>query len=282
MADDPVDELYGLPPADFVAQRDALARRLRQDGDRERAVAVKALGRPTRAAWAVNRLVRDRPEEIGALLEAGEALAAAQEQLLDGADAGVLRAAAEASRRLVDALAQEAEADGATRDRVRATLHAATVDPAVRAEVAAGRLTKERSASGFGPEAPGDRRRSGARGAGRRAATGRKGAAGGGRGAAAARNGKDKDNGAAASAKAATREPPAPRPDPRVARRRRDALRRAKEAEATAQGAVAGAQRALEQVEATVQERRRDLERAEAALSAARARRERAEQAADG
>src|SRR3954471_5983535 len=138
--DDPVDDLYGAPLEEFVGRRDALAKELRDGGDREGATAVKKLPKPTRAAWAVNRLVRDRPKEIGALVEAGEALAGAQQQLLDGADATVLRGAAEAARRLVDALAAEAPVDGAARDRVRATLHAATVDAEVRAEVAAGRV----------------------------------------------------------------------------------------------------------------------------------------------
>ena len=52
MATDPIDELYGLPLEDFVAQRDALAKRLRADGDRDAAAAVKKLPKPTRAAWA--------------------------------------------------------------------------------------------------------------------------------------------------------------------------------------------------------------------------------------
>ena len=103
MADDPAAHLYGLDLEEFVGARDALAKELRAGGDREGAAAVKKLAKPTRAAWAVNRLVRDRPDEIAALVEAGEALAGAQEQLLDGADADVLRSAAVAARALVDA-----------------------------------------------------------------------------------------------------------------------------------------------------------------------------------
>src|SRR4051794_22911357 len=150
MADDPIDALYAADLEDFVGARDALAKRLRADGDREGAAAVKKLVKPTRAAWAVNRLVRDRPDEVRALVQAGDALAGAQEQLLDGADAAVLRGAAEAARALVDALAAQAPVDGPLRDKVRATLHAATVDAQVRDEVAAGRVLKERSAAGFG------------------------------------------------------------------------------------------------------------------------------------
>jgi len=253
---DPIDELYGLPLEAFVGARDALAKELRAGGDRDGAAAVKKLPKPTRAAWAVNRLVRDRPEEVAALVRAGEALAGAQDELLQGADAAVLRGAAEAARRLVDALAAEADADGATQDRVRATLHAATVDPEVRAEVAAGRVVKERSAAGFGGL---DALVAAAPGGGTR------------RRAAAPHAGKPKPK----------PRPKAPRgPDPREVRRRRDDLRRAKEAEATAEGELAGAERALAQVESTARARRRELEAAQDALSAARERRERAEQAA--
>jgi hypothetical protein len=269
MADDPIDHLYGVAPEDFVGERDALAKRLRADGDRSGAAAVKKLPKPTRAAWAVNRLVRERPEEIRALVQAGEALAGAQEQLFDGADADVLRGAAEAARRLVDALAAEAPVDGAARDKVRATLHAATVDDAVREEVGAGRVVKEREASGFGGiEALAARAPAQGRGTAKKAKA-PKGKAPKGKAASKGR------------AKAAPEvEPEPPKPDPREVRRRRDALRRAKEAEATAEGAVAGARRALEQVEATVTTRRRALQEAESGLDAARERRERAEAAA--
>jgi hypothetical protein len=265
VADDPVDALYAGDLEDFVAARDALAKELRAAGDRDGAAAVKKLAKPTRAAWAVNRLVRDRPDEMRALVQAGEALAGAQEQLLDGADAAVLRGAAEAARRLVDALAAEAPVDGATRDKVRATLHAATVDPEVRAQVAAGRVVKERSASGFGGLD--------ALIAAGRGATPAKPAAKG--------KAKEKGKGAKASRKKAAAPPAEPaRPDPREVRRRRDLLRRANEAEADAESAVDGARRALEQVQATLAARRRDLDDAEEALAFARHRRERAEAAA--
>jgi hypothetical protein len=267
-APDPIDELYGVDPDQFVGARTELAKRLRDGGDREGATAVKKLPKPTRAAWAVNRLVRDRPKEIGALVEAGEALAGAQQQLLDGADATVLRGAAEAARRLVDALADEAPVDGPARDKVRATLHAATVDPDVRDEVAAGRVVREHSASGFGGlEALGSGVRE--RATPSRAGTSEK-----------AKAGSRVQAGRGAPAPPEPQPPEPPKPDPREVRRRRDALRRAKEAEAKAENAVTGARRSLEQVEATVAARRRELEKAESSLSEARERRKRAEDAA--
>jgi hypothetical protein len=268
MADDPAAHLYGLDLEEFISARDALVKELRAGGDREGAAAVKKLAKPTRAAWAVNRLVRDRPDEIAALVAAGTALAGAQEQLLDGADADVLRSAAVAARALVDALAAEAPVDGAARDKVRATLHAATVDADVRAEVAAGRVVKERSAAGFG-------------GLEALLAAGRGREDGGVPAKPAKRRGT---KGRVAAGEPAPQDAPAPPkakdPDKRELRRRRDALRRATEAEADAESTVAGARRALEQVEATLTARRDALDEAESTLADARARRERAEDAA--
>jgi hypothetical protein len=267
MADDHAAHLYGLDLQEFVAARDALVKELRAGGDRDGAAAVKKLVKPTRAAWAVNRLVRDRPDEIAALVQAGAALAGAQEQLLDGADADVLRSAAVAARALVDALAAEAPVDGAARDKVRATLHAATVDADVRAEVAAGQVVKERSAAGFG-------------GLDALIAAGR-GREDGGTVRPAKRRGT---KGRAAEAEPDVDDAPPPAkpksPDKRELRRRRDALRRATDAEVDAESTVAGARRALEQVESTLSARRRDLEEAEATLADAQSRRERAERAA--
>ena len=108
------DTLYGLPLEEFVAARDALAKELRAAGDREEAAVVKKLAKPTRAAWAVNMLARSHADEVRALVDAGTALAGAQEELLGGAEPAVLRQAAEAARALVDALAARAPVDGAT------------------------------------------------------------------------------------------------------------------------------------------------------------------------
>jgi hypothetical protein len=259
--DDPIDHLYGVDLDDFVSTRTALAKQLRRDGDRDAAAAVQKLPKPTRAAWAVNRLVRDRPEEVRELVRAGEALAGAQERLLGGADPAILRGAADAARRLIDALADEAPVQGPARDKVRSTLHAATVDEDVRGEVAAGRVVREHTASGFG-------------GLDALLATGFEGAA----------QPTERGKGKKGKAKAKPKPEAAPepkRPDPREIRKRRDALRRAKEAEAEAEDALSGAERSLAQVEKTIAARRRDLEEAEAALAEARERRRRAERAAE-
>jgi hypothetical protein len=164
------DELFGLPPEEFVAARDELARRLRREGDAEAARRVRALRRPPLSAWAVNQLARGQDPAIDPLLAAGQRLRAAQRAALAGGDAAELRAAAKAEREAVAdlvtaALARLREAGhpttDATRDRVAATLHAAAASPEAADLVRHGRLTADLDPSGFGA-APDDGERAGA------------------------------------------------------------------------------------------------------------------------
>nr|MBA3264178.1 hypothetical protein [Thermoleophilaceae bacterium] len=153
-----IDRLYGTPLDEFVHERDELARRLIRAGDREAGGRVKALRKPTAGAWALNQAVRRRRAETGALLETGQRLREAHEELLSGGDPAVLRETMAEERSLTSALADCAEAiasetgksGAALRDRVRATLHAAAVDDEAREELAGGRFVREREAVGLG------------------------------------------------------------------------------------------------------------------------------------
>ena len=161
---DPVDEaaeeLYGLPPGEFTRARDERAKKLRKSGDREAADAVKALRKPTVAAWALDQLARQRGKELGRLLTAGEGLRAAQEELLASGDRSAFQKAAAAERELVAELtgaAREIVSEAGERvgagleEKVSATLHAAALDEDTAEELRAGRLTREREAiGGFG------------------------------------------------------------------------------------------------------------------------------------
>jgi hypothetical protein len=143
--DDRVGDLYGLPAEDFTAARDVLAKALRAEGDKAAAANVKALRRPTVAAWAVNQIARDRPELVDAVAEAGARLVAAQEQLLAGGGRDQLRAATAARRDAVNAgtAAAVARVGGAQREAIHATFDAAATDEEAAAAVRAGRLAKE-------------------------------------------------------------------------------------------------------------------------------------------
>ncbi len=95
-----VDELYGAPLDEFIARRDARAKELRKS-DRAAADAVKKLRKPSVSAAAVNRLVRSAPDDVEALLAAGEALRQAQ---LGGGDRDAVRSAAHDEREAVEKL----------------------------------------------------------------------------------------------------------------------------------------------------------------------------------
>jgi hypothetical protein len=173
------DELYGAPLAEFTKRRDGLARQLRQDGLRDEADAVKALRKPSAAAWALNQLARRRPKDVEQLLAAGERLRKTHEALLSGGDRAALQRASAEERELIDRLTRDAaavasEAGTATAatldERIRDTLHAAALDEQTAADLAAGRLVREREAIGmFGaataaPAPTGKTRRAGRRG----------------------------------------------------------------------------------------------------------------------
>jgi hypothetical protein len=154
------DELYGLPLEEFVPRRDELARELRGAGQRQDADRVKRLVKPSAPAWAVNRLARVRPDEVRALVEAGDELRRVQEWLLRGeADPTDLRAAVEAERSAVAGLVHAAAeiltasgraARGDVLERIGETLHAAAADPSVRENVERGRVERDLAAVGLG------------------------------------------------------------------------------------------------------------------------------------
>ena len=154
--DGEIDRLYGLARDAFVAERDAAARRLRAEGDREGADRLRALRKPTVAAWALNRLARDRPREVADLLLGVDELGLAQTQAVKG-DSGRFREAAETHRGALEALVDAARrilekagsASAATVERMRETLHAVSVDPQARELLRTGRLDRERQPGGL-------------------------------------------------------------------------------------------------------------------------------------
>lgn len=133
--DEIIDRLYGLPPAEFTAARNEAAAELSGD-DRAR---VKALRKPTAAAAAVNRLVRERRDDIDAFLEASAALLDAQVSGKGGLEA--------ATKEQRDALARLVKVGG---EAVRQSLLAAAVDEGAANELLAGRLERELEPRGFG------------------------------------------------------------------------------------------------------------------------------------
>jgi hypothetical protein len=155
-----VDRLYALDPGEFVAARDALARKLRQAGRPELGAEVRRLRRPTLAAWAVDQLAHRQPSSVEALLAAGDRLRRAQEEVLAGGDRAALQRASEERRQLIARLTGEAlnllrqrgrEDPETHRADVEATLSAAALDPEVADLLRRGRVARAvPSPAGFG------------------------------------------------------------------------------------------------------------------------------------
>jgi hypothetical protein len=139
-----IDRLYGLPLAEFTKERDALARRLRADGERDEATAIADLRKPVLAAWVVNRLARACRTDVESLVEAAAAIRAgkpdAGERFRTIAD-GLARAARE-----VLAGADRRPSDAVLRDVATTLRAAAAAEPDL---LLRGRLTEPVEATGF-------------------------------------------------------------------------------------------------------------------------------------
>jgi hypothetical protein len=149
-----LDDLYAGPPESVIRTRNDLAQRLKQAGQIDEAARVKQLRKPTVPLWAVNQLARRYPDEVRALLEAGDRLRVAQEAALRG-ETQALRAATENERKLLRSLTQLGEellletGHSADPKRIVSTLRTAAVDPAGRELLEQGRLSQELEATGF-------------------------------------------------------------------------------------------------------------------------------------
>ncbi len=150
-----VNELYGLLPEDFAAVRKARAGEAQAAGNRDLAVAIRQLRRPTTSAWLANLLVRERPEEITALLDLGAAMLKAQTDLAGAEIRRLSQRRQDVVAPLRDAARQLARARGrevseSTIRELEETLDAAIADSGARAALASGHLASAMRYSGLG------------------------------------------------------------------------------------------------------------------------------------
>jgi hypothetical protein len=145
------DELYALPLDRFTPERDARAKAAK--GDKDLVAALKALRKPSLAAWVVNLLVRREAGQVEQVLAIGAALREAQE----GMDGAELRALTKQRRQLTSAVTGQARALAADEgvrvtqsvsDEVEATLTAGLVDPEAARAVRSGLLVRSLKATG--------------------------------------------------------------------------------------------------------------------------------------
>ena len=153
--DEVADELYEVPPEEFVALRKTRQDEARADGDKALAKEIGALPKPSAAAWACNLLVREQRTELEDLVELGDLLREAQENLAGDQ----LRALDVQRRQLVTALTRQARklasdrghpVSTAVATQVEETLRAAMSDPDAGRALLTGRLTSPMNYSGLG------------------------------------------------------------------------------------------------------------------------------------
>lgn len=267
-----IDELFRLPLAEFTAARNALAKRAGKDG-----AAIRALGKPPLAAWAVNQLYWGDRDTYEDLVRAAGEMRRAHKSVIEGKrgdlrSAGrehelALEAAVKATHRILKDAGQPVS--DATRQAILNTLRA------LPSSEPPGRLTQALAPGGFEmlagvspmPPAPGGKKRA----APAPASRGRAGAV-----ATAARDADGAERDAAklreqkAAAQRAVREADqrARQAEFEVARTRRDATK--------AERRLEQARRALEEAQAELADAEREATRAIEAREAADARSEQA------
>ena len=153
--DEVADELYALPPDEFIPARKAREDEAKADGDKALAKEIASLPKPSTAAWVCNVLVREAQDEIAGLVELGTLVREAQESLAGDQ----LRALDVQRRQLIAALTRQARSlayqrghsvSTAVATQVEETLRAAMADPEAGEALLSGRLTSPMTYSGMG------------------------------------------------------------------------------------------------------------------------------------
>jgi hypothetical protein len=158
---DEAPALFRESPEGFIAARDALAARLRDEGRADDAAAVKRLRKPTVVAWALDQLASRDPDGVHTLLDAGAEVRAAQQSALSSKRGAAerLRAAGVARTSAVSGLTAEAAAvlaesgkdPGAHVEAIARALETCSTDPEAGSALAAGTLERPpATAAGFG------------------------------------------------------------------------------------------------------------------------------------
>jgi DNA repair exonuclease SbcCD ATPase subunit len=131
--EDEVDELADVPPEQFVAARDALAKQLKADGKAAEAAEVKKLRKPTVTRWVADQVLRHHAADVDALRRALDKVAAAQEAAITRGDRTELSEATAERRDAVTAL--ERAVDEVLADHERPAHHRDEAIGAIEADV---------------------------------------------------------------------------------------------------------------------------------------------------
>ena len=86
-----LQRLFRVPPPEFVAERNKIAKALKADGEKDLATAVSAVRRPGVSDWALDVTAAEFADDVAELVEAANEVLDAQEAAMDGRDGGDLR-----------------------------------------------------------------------------------------------------------------------------------------------------------------------------------------------
>ena len=152
--EDALDDLYGAPLEDFVAERKRLAKKL--DGDEAKTLAQAR--KPNVAAWVLNQLARRERRDVDLLLDAGHRLRQAQAGVLRGAEKAAFddarRKESDALKRLTKAaerLLRDARGTvgASVLSQIDEGLRAAAINEEGRELLARGRFVEPPQSTGF-------------------------------------------------------------------------------------------------------------------------------------
>ena len=138
--------LYAAPREEFIPARAELVAAARKAGDRELAGTIAAARKPTVAAWLLNQVSREYPDDLGSLADLSDALRGAHQELA----ADKLRALSQQRNDVLRTLDDRAlriarratmSVTVAVAEAVREAFTAALLDPDVLATLRGGRLT---------------------------------------------------------------------------------------------------------------------------------------------
>jgi hypothetical protein len=151
-----IDRLYQLPLKTFTPERNALAERLKAQGQPDAAQRVRSLAKPPASAWAVNQLFWSSRRKFDELIDASDRLRALQAR---GVTPNELRDAMREQRDALGAALRAAEAalraqghaaNADLKQRVATTLESLAAYGSARPpELRAGRFTEDLAPPGF-------------------------------------------------------------------------------------------------------------------------------------
>lgn len=149
-----LNELFGAPLEGFTARRNALAKELSGADART----VKELKKPNLAAWAVNQVARQHPDDVQQVFDVTDKLRHAQRRVLSGGKATDLRSATDERNKVVGRLTKLAEkilgqaghgASTSTLQAITDSFMAIASDDEGAEQLRKGRLSRELEPSAF-------------------------------------------------------------------------------------------------------------------------------------